>query len=160
MSQPSWHSDLETGLGALIAELEAAESTGLGKAPDWASLKAKAASIKAHVASALHEYTQQSGKLQNAAKYIGQLQGQLKEQAAAPMQPATGTGRPHGLGQSGQTVYLSAGATAGIAAGALLIGAVGGFATKAFIDASKEKKKVEEAKKAAAAVSKGEEGEE
>jgi hypothetical protein len=165
MTTPSWHSDLETGLGALIAALEAAESgaTGLGKAPNWDEIKAKAASIKAHAATALHEFSQQSGKLQNAAKYIERLQeqiGQFKQQAAQqqPMQgpqAGTGTGMPPrpGMGQAGnQTVYLSAGATAGIAAGALLIGAVGGFATKAIIDSGKEKKKLaaaEEAKKKA-----------
>jgi hypothetical protein len=162
METPAWARDLDTGLGALIAELEAAESseTGLGKAPNWDTIKAKAASIKAHAAAALHEFSQQSGKLQNAAKYIERLQeqiGQFKQQAAQqPMQaPQTGTGMPprQGVGQAGnQTVYLSAGATAGIAAGALLIGAVGGFATKAIIDSGKEKKKlaaVEEAKKKA-----------
>jgi hypothetical protein len=161
METPAWASDLDTGLGALIAELEAAESseTGLGKAPNWDAIKAKAGAIKAHVASALHDFSQQNGKLHNAAKYIEKLQeqlGQLKQQVQQqPIQgPQPGTGRPPaGVGQTGsQTVYLSAGATAGIAAGALLIGAVGGFATKAVIDASKDKKKLaaaEEAKKKA-----------
>jgi hypothetical protein len=157
----TWREDLDTGLGSLIAELEAAESgeVGLGKKPDWDAIKAKAASIKAHVATAVHEFSQQNGKLGNAAKYIEKLQeqlGQLKQQVQQqPMQgPQTGTGMPPraGVGQtSGQTVYLSAGATAGIAAGALLIGAVGGFATKAVIDANKDKKKLaaaaEDAKK-------------
>jgi hypothetical protein len=138
MESPSWANDLDAGLGALIAELEAAESgqTGLGKSPDWESLKTKAAAVKAGVASALADFSQQSVKLQNAAKYIDQLKQQM----------SPGTGRPApGLGPTGgQTVFLSAGATAGIAAGALLIGAVGGFATKAIIDSGKDKKKAEE----------------
>jgi hypothetical protein len=164
METPAWANDLDTGLGALIAELEAAESdeTGLGKKPNWSAIKAKAATIKAHVASALHDFTQQNGKLHNAAKYIDRLQeqlGQLKQQAQQqqqqPMQapqPWTGMAPRPGVGAAGQTVYLSAGATAGIAAGALLIGAVGGFATKAIIDANKDKKKLaadEESKKKA-----------
>jgi hypothetical protein len=148
MAPAAW-AELDTGLGALIAELEAAESgeVGLGKAPDWSGLKEKAGAIKAHVASVQHDYSEQRGKLQNAAKHIDRLQGQLaqiKEQQPA-LQGLGGAAMPArpGVGQAAaQTVYLSAGATAGIAAGALLIGAVGGFATKAIIDSSKGKKKM------------------
>jgi hypothetical protein len=144
MTTPAWANDLHVGLGALIAELEAAESSqvGLGKKPDWDSIKAKAASIKAHVATALHDFGQQNEKLKNAAKYIERLQEELK-----PMQAAAGARSGVGQAPTGQqTVYLSAGATAGIAAGALLIGAVGGYATKAIVDAGKQKKLAEEAK--------------
>jgi beta-phosphoglucomutase-like phosphatase (HAD superfamily) len=146
MATPTWSVEMDTGLGALISELEAAESgeTGLGKKPDWNAIKAKAAAIKSHAASALHDYAQQNGKLQGAAKFISQLQEQLAElkQCMAQQQLQTGTGAPKtGVGQSsGQTVYISAGATAGIAAGALLIGAVGGYATKSLMQASKDKK--------------------
>jgi len=67
--------------------------------------------------------------------------------------------RKTGLGSSGsQTIYISAGAAAGIAAGALLVGGVAGYGTRIYMESRKKKAAAKAKELAAAAETGGEAG--
>jgi hypothetical protein len=122
--------DLHTGLGSIVAEIEKAQG---GAEVDWSSVLEKAKGLGAGIGEAQAEHLKAVARLQAAAKHIQQLE----------TQPGVGA-PPKGVGASGQTVYISAGAAAGIALGALAIGGVGGYAVKAYSDNRKKKKAAEE----------------
>lgn len=139
---PAWVEGMAEGLGALVVELERARDGGEG-VTDWPALMEKAQGLGAHVSAGASEYSRiirgANEQLATASKKITTLQGMVRE-LEAKTKMAPGVGAPGtGLGSS-QTVYISAGATAGIAAGALLLGGVGGYAAKAFLDVRKKKK--------------------
>jgi len=173
MSGPAWAEELSSGLGALVAELERAREDarvvgdGLGSAEvpsvDWSALIEKARGLGARVEGSASEYTRiirgANEQLATASKKIATLQGMVRELESRTQLSGPGVGAPRrtGLGDS-QTVYLSAGATAGIAAGALLIGGVGGYAAKAYLDKRKKKKAAEASE--ALELAEGDEGDE
>ncbi len=143
--EKTWAQELNSGLGALAADLESAReaaATGTGSVPDWPALMERVKQMGVSVVSAAAKYDSHmkdaSSKLAKASQTIQSLQSQLKPAGVGGAQ-ATGLG-------SGQTVYISAGATAGIAAGALILGGVGGYAAKAFFDTRKKKAAAAEAR--------------
>jgi hypothetical protein len=143
MTEQTWAQELNTGLGSLAEELDRARDGGV---PDWPAIMDRVKVLGASVVSAAGKYDghmrDAGGKLANASKTIAALQTQV-QQLQSQIKPAgVGAAPGTGLGQS-QTVYISAGATAGIAAGALLLGGVGGYAAKAFLDTRKKKKAAE-----------------
>jgi len=148
MSDPGWVTGLNTGLGALVEELARAQEGG--GAVDWPTIMNKARALGEDIKSAATDYAGKIGdassKLASASKQIQSLRQQVQNLQAhlPPMQRHPGMGQAAG---GNQTVYISAGATAGIAAGALLLGGVGGYAAKAFLEGRKTKKAAEEAAK-------------
>lgn len=131
MSAPKWARDMDAGIGALVAELETARD-GDGGVVDWPALVSRAKGLGAHLVAAEADYR---GLVTDANKRLAEASRQLQAQSRP------GVGQP--AGQGSQTVYISAGATAGIAAGALLLGGVGGYAAKAMLDGRKAKKAAE-----------------
>jgi hypothetical protein len=123
---------MDAGIGALVKELESARDSE-GGVVDWPGIVNRARGLGAHLGAAEADYralvTDANKRLAEASRQVQQFQ-----------RPGVGAAAATG---GSQTVYISAGATAGIAAGALLLGGVGGYAAKAYMDGRKRKKAAE-----------------
>lgn len=126
---PKWAQDMDTGIGALVKDLESARDDESGVV-DWPSIVKQARGLGQHLVAAEADYR---ALVADANKRLAEASRQMQSQRGVGANPGT----------ANQTVYISAGVTAGIAAGALVIGGVGGYVAKGFLEGRKKKKAAE-----------------